>query len=158
MPNKKTQTNHSTKNSPIKRPRLAALAPSRMPKTMKMLILPGAALIGSGLVATAGVLMREQLERMLRAALKSALAGGVSARKAAEQLSMEKLLAHVGVPTRRRSAPAMALGAFAGVIAGAAITAWLAPMVKKQLESRREPAMVSKEPMTSNSLHVEPSV
>ncbi len=157
MPNKKIPTNNSPKNRTTRTPRVAAMVPSRMTKAVRTLVVPGAALIGSGLVATAGVLMREQLERVLRAALKSAAASGASVRKVAEEIHMERLLARVGLKTKRRSASAVILGAFAGAIAGSAMTVWVAPMVKRQMESRRAPEMLRKEPMTNNSVHVEPS-
>jgi ferric-dicitrate binding protein FerR (iron transport regulator) len=103
--------------------------------------------------------MNAQLERLFHAALKSAAAGGASARDAAsEQFDMQKLLAHIGLQSKRRPGMGATLGLFAGLVAGAALAVWLAPMIKKQIELRRAPGVISKKSATNSSMHDEAAV
>jgi hypothetical protein len=109
-------------------------------------------------LTTTGALMNAQLERLFHAAVKSAAAGGASARDAAsEQFDLQKLLAYFGLRPKRRSGMGATLGMFAGLVAGAALALWLAPMIKQQIEARRTPGVVSKKSATNNSMHHEPA-
>jgi hypothetical protein len=101
--------------------------------------------------------MNAQLERLFHAAVKSAAAGGASARDAAsEQFDLQKLLAHIGLQSKRRPGMGAALGLFAGLVAGAALAVWVAPMIEKQIASRRTPDVTSKTSATNGgSMHHE---
>jgi hypothetical protein len=100
---------------------------------------PGAAVLGSGVLAAAGFLLREQLGHVLLSAARSVVAGGLGARHAAaKELELGRLLSHVGLQPRRSPVLGAGLGALAGIAAGTALAMWLGPMVRD--------AMADKEP------------
>ena len=93
--------------------------------------LPGAAVLGSGLLATAGILLRDQLGRILVSAARDVISGGVTVGHAASrELELERLLSHVGLQRRRMPVLGAGLGVLAGVVAGSALALWLGPMVR----------------------------
>jgi hypothetical protein len=123
-------------------------------KTMTKYVAPGVALLGSGLLATAGVVLKSQLERVLRAGIESAVAGGASARHlAADQLDLEKLLAHVGLQRRHTPVRGAGLGALAGAVVGSALTLWLAPLLKQELAARTRPDSQLKQPPANSTVN-----
>ena len=92
---------------------------------------PGAALLGSGLLATAGILLRDQLGRSMLSAARNVASGGVVAGHAASrELDLERLLSHVGLQRRRMPVLGAGLGVLAGVVAGTALAMWLGPRVR----------------------------
>ena len=93
--------------------------------------LPGAAVLGSGMLATAGILLRDQLGRIMGSAARNVASGGVMAAHAAsKELELEKLLSHVGLQRRRMPVLGAGLGVLAGVVAGSALAMWLSPMIR----------------------------
>ena len=87
-------------------------------------LVPGAALVGSGLLTTAGVLMRKHLGEILASAGRTVLSQGAAA---VAQVDFGALLARIGLQKRHSSFVGPGLGAVAGAVAGAALTLWLAP-------------------------------
>jgi hypothetical protein len=90
---------------------------------------PVAAVLGAGALATAGVIMRDQLAELAHLAL----AEGINATKS---LNLKKLLGYVGLERRRSSLSAFlpGLGMLAlGLMSGAALTYWLAPGLRATL-------------------------
>jgi hypothetical protein len=111
--------------------------------------IPGAAVLGSGLAAIAGVLLREQLGRILVSAARGIASGGAAARDvAARELELERLLSHVGLQRRRSSVLGVSLGALAGIAAGSALAMWLGPMVREALATADESKPEREEPTT----------
>jgi hypothetical protein len=109
--------------------------------------LSGAAVLGSGLLATAGILFRDQLGSIMISAARNVMAGGVMAGHAAsKELELERLLSHVGLQRRRMPALGAGLGVLAGVVAGSALAMWLGPRVRAALRSTR-PSVEQRAPL-----------
>jgi hypothetical protein len=106
---------------------------------MKKFIVPGAAVVGSSVLAATGLILKDQLRRLARAAVKSAVAGGASARD--------------GVARQRHSVMGTSLAVFAGLLAGSALMAFLGPLLKDQFEARIGPHGSSEQPAMSNAVH-----
>ena len=106
--------------------------------------IPGVAVLGSGVLAAAGFLMREQLGHVLLSAARSVVSGGLGARHAAaKELELERLLSHVGLQKRGTSVVGAGLGVLAGIAAGTALAMWLGPMVV-QAPADKEPSVEKK--------------
>jgi len=134
-------------------------APTRATaKTAKQLAVqyaaPGAAVLGSGIVAAAGILLREELGHILATAARSVMSGGVSARNmATKELDFERLLSHVGLQRRRMPFFGIGVGALAGIAAGSALALWLGPMVQEALTTKpMEPTVPRPEPVVERSV------
>ena len=109
--------------------------------------LPGAAVLGSGLLATAGILLRDQLGRIMVSAARNVASGGVMAGHAAsKELELERLLSHVGLQRRRMPVLGAGLGVLAGVVAGSALAIWLGPMVRAAFRDTK-PSVEQKAPL-----------
>ena len=148
--NKKTITSKRTER---------ATSRARLPKTaatqttnLSQYLVPGAALLGSGLLTTAGVIMRKHLAEVLGSAARATLSQGAHA---VAQLDPETLLAHVGLQRKRSSVVGIGLGTVAGLLVGSGLAFWLAPAIKRAMKpvaevpshadgvGRQEPAMTS---------------
>jgi hypothetical protein len=111
---------------------------------------PGAAVLGSGIVAAAGILLRDELGQILATAARSVMSGGVAARNmASKELDFERLLSHVGLQRRRMPFFGVSVGALAGIAAGSALVLWLGPRVKEALKATKpmEPTVPRPEPV-----------
>jgi hypothetical protein len=116
--------------------------------------IPGAAVLGSGILAAAGVMLREQLGHVLLSTARSVVSSSVGARRAAaKELDLDRLLSHVGLQSRRSPALGAGLGVLVGIAAGAALATWLGPMVvqafaakEPSAEETKPASFVSEEP------------
>jgi hypothetical protein len=123
--------------------------------------IPGAAVLGSGILAAAGFVLREQLGHVLLSTARSVVSGSAGARRAAakelgaaaKELELDRLLSHVGLQSRRSPVLGTGLGVIAGIAAGAALAMWLGPMVvrafddeKPSVEEKKPASFVSEEP------------
>jgi hypothetical protein len=107
----------------------------------------GAAVLGSGLLATAGVLLRDQLGSIVVSAARSVASGGVMMGQAvSKELEIERLLSHVGLQRRRMPVLGTGLVALAGVVAGSALAMWLGPMLGAAFRSTK-PSVEQKAPL-----------
>ena len=106
---------------------------------MQALLVPGAAALGAGALATTGLILRHQLVRILRSAAEGAVS---RASAAADGASLRALLTHAGL-TRKRSLASFLtasgpwLGLAAGVVAAGAATVLLAPTAKRLVREKR---------------------
>ena len=106
---------------------------------MQALLVPGAAALGAGALATTGLILRHQLVRVLRSAAESAVS---RASAAADGASLRALLAHAGL-TRKRSLASLLtasgpwIGLAAGVVAAGTATVLLAPTAKRLVREKR---------------------
>jgi hypothetical protein len=109
--------------------------------------LPGAAVLGSGLLATAGILLRDQLGRIMVSAARNVASGAVTAGHAgSKELEFERLLSHVGLQRRGMPVLGASLGVLAGVVAGSALAMWLGPMVRAAFRETK-PSVERKAPL-----------
>jgi hypothetical protein len=116
-------------------------ATAKTAKGFAQYALPGAAVLGTGLLATAGILLKGQLGRVMVSAARNVASGGVTAGHAAsKELELERLLSHVGLQRRRMPMLGAGLGVLAGVVAASALVMWLGPMVRAAFRDTKPPA------------------
>ena len=114
-------------------------------------LVPGGAVLGAGALATTGLVMREQLLRLVRSAVEGAV---VQASAAADGASFRALLAQAGLSRKRTLASFLTapwLGLAAGVAAASAATFLLAPRAKRLVRERRPHVNGIVEPLKSSA-------
>lgn len=120
-----TTTTHTKKRATtrVAVPRTAA---AKEPTDFAQYVVPGAAILGSGLVTTAGVLLKKQLADFLGHTARATLSQGAAAMA---QLDLGTLLGHVGLQRKQSMLASPIMGAMAGLVVGSALTYWLAPIL-----------------------------
>jgi len=126
--------------------KLHAAAPRATAKKATSYAIPGAAVLGTGILAAAGFLMRDQLGHILLSTARSVVSGGLEARHAAaKELELGRILSHVGLQRRHTPVLGAGLGMLAGVAVGAALAMWLGPKVMHAF-ARQAPSVEDKNP------------
>jgi hypothetical protein len=157
-----TMTTKTNKTTMTPKHRARATTHARMPKTaakettdFAQYLIPGAAILGSGLLTTAGVIMRKHLAEVLGGAARATLSQGAHAMA---QLDPEMLLAHVGLQRKRSSVVGIGMGTVAGLLVGSGLMLWLAPAIKRAMKPAAEvpsraDAVVRQEPAMASTNH-----
>jgi hypothetical protein len=117
------------------------------------LLVPGAAALGAGALATTGLILRQQLGHLLRSAAEGAVS---RASAAADGASLRALLSHAGLTRKRTLASFLRaggpwIGLAAGVIAAGAATAFLAPSAKRLVRDKRAHVNGVAEPLKTSA-------
>jgi len=134
---KNSTTTPITKKRATTRVRAPRVAAAKEPAALAQYLVPGAAILGSGLLTTAGVLLKNQLTGFLNSAARMTLSQGAAV---LEQLDLGTLLGHVGLQRKQSVLASPIIGAVAGLVVGSALTYWLAPILTPVIKDALAPA------------------